>query len=70
VTRLEEMLSLLGPQQRRVIELRFGLRGEECSTERTAELLETSASKVTALERRALCRLRELTSPLELRLAA
>src|SRR5262245_33234148 len=30
VTRLEQLLSLLQPAQRRVIELRFGLRGEEC----------------------------------------
>src|SRR5262245_28186957 len=69
-TRLEEILAVLEPQQRRVIELRFGLRGEECSTERTAELLDTSARRVAALERRALRRLRELTSPLEMRLAA
>jgi RNA polymerase primary sigma factor len=70
VTRLEEMVALLEPQQRRVIELRFGLRGEECSTERTADLLDTSARRVAALERRALRRLRELSSPLELRFAA
>jgi RNA polymerase primary sigma factor len=69
-TRLEQLLSVLESQQRRVIELRFGLRGEECSRERTAELLDISAAKVAALERRALRRLRELTSPLELRLAA
>jgi RNA polymerase primary sigma factor len=69
VTLLEEMLSVLEPQQRRVIELRFGFRGEECSTERTAELLDTSALDVAALERRALRRLRELTSPIDLRFA-
>src|SRR5207245_6617968 len=40
VTRLEQLLSLLQPVQRRVIELRFGLAGEECSPKRTAELLD------------------------------
>jgi RNA polymerase primary sigma factor len=69
-TRLEQLLARLEPQQRRVIELRFGLRGEEYSRERTAELLDVSVGKVAALERRALRRLRELTSPLELRFAA
>jgi len=64
------LLSLLQPAQRRVIELRFGLRGDECSTERTAELLDISPSQVRALERRALWRLRELASPTALRLAA
>jgi RNA polymerase primary sigma factor len=70
ITRLEQLLSLLRPEQRRVIELRFGIRGDECSTERTAELLDISAGKVRALERNALRRLRELTSPVELRPAA
>jgi RNA polymerase primary sigma factor len=67
VTRLEQLLSLLRPAQRRVIELRFGIGGDECSTERTAELLGMCAGKVRALEHDALRRLRELTSPLELR---
>jgi len=70
VSPLEQLLSLLQPAQRRVIELRFGLRGDECSTERTAELLDISPSQVRALERRALRRLRELASPTALRLAA
>lgn len=70
VTRLEQLVSLLERQQRCVIELRFGLRGEECSMERTAELLDVSPRKVAALERRALRRLRELTSPVELQSAA
>jgi RNA polymerase primary sigma factor len=70
VTPLERLLSLLRPAQRRVIELRFGIRGDECSTERTAELLDISAGMVRALERDALSRLRELTSPIELRPAA
>jgi len=70
VTPLEQLLSRLRPTQRRVIELRFGLRGDECSTERTAELLDISAGRVRALERDALRRLRELASPVELRQAA
>jgi RNA polymerase primary sigma factor len=67
VTRLEQLLSLLQPAQRRVIELRFGIREDECSTERTAELLDISSGSVQALERDALRRLRELASPVELR---
>jgi RNA polymerase primary sigma factor len=70
VTRLEQLLSLLRPAQRRVIELRFGIRGDECSAERTAELLDISVGRVRALERDALRRLRELASPVELRPAA
>jgi RNA polymerase primary sigma factor len=70
VTPLEQLLSRLRLPQRRVIELRFGLRGDECSTERTAELLDLSPGKVRALERHALRRLRELASPVELRHAA
>ena len=69
-TRLEQLLSALEGQQRQVIELRFGLRGDECSIARTAELLHISQVTVRALERRALRRLRELTSPVELGLAA
>jgi len=69
VTPLEQLLSRLRPAQRAVIELRFGLRGDECSIERTAELLNLPPDTVTALERHALCRLRELASPVELRLA-
>jgi RNA polymerase primary sigma factor len=70
VTPLEQLLGQLRPNQRRVIELRFGIRGDECSVERTAELLETSSTEVRALERQALRRLRELASRVELRLAA
>jgi RNA polymerase primary sigma factor len=70
VTPLEQLVSQLRPEQRRVIELRYGLRGDECSTERTAELLDIPARQVTALERHALRRLRELASPAELRTAA
>jgi RNA polymerase primary sigma factor len=67
---LEQLLSRLRPAQRRVIELRFGLRGDECSTERTAELLDIPPREVRMLERHALRRLRELASPAELRPAA
>jgi RNA polymerase primary sigma factor len=71
VTRLEQLLARLDQRQRRVIELRFGLRGgEECSKERTGELLDISLGEVAALERRALHRLRELASRVELRPAA
>ena len=70
VTPLEQLLTRLRPAQRSVLELRFGLRGDECSIERTAELLNLAPSKVSALERHALRRLRELASPVELRLAA
>jgi len=67
---LEGLLSQLEPEQRHAIELRFGLRGEECSTKRTAELLNVSPRRVKALEREALSRLRELASLVELRVAA
>jgi RNA polymerase primary sigma factor len=70
VTPLEQLLSVLQRTQRRVIELRFGIRGDECSPERTAELLDISPAKVRELERDALRRLRELASPVELRPAA
>jgi RNA polymerase primary sigma factor len=70
VTPLEQLLALLEPAGQRVIELRFGLRGDECSAERTAELLDVSPDKVRSLERHALRRLRELASPVELRSAA
>jgi RNA polymerase primary sigma factor len=70
VTPLEQLLSLLRPAQRRVIELRYGMQGDECSIERTAELLNVSPRRVRALERDGLRRLRELASPVELRLAA
>jgi RNA polymerase primary sigma factor len=67
---VERLLSRLLAPQRRVIELRFGIRGDECSIEQTAELLDISPRKVKALEREALSRLRELASPVELRPAA
>lgn len=70
VTPLQRLLSRLRPDERRVIELRFGLRGDECSTQRTAELLDMSPGHVRTLERHALGRLREIASPVELRPAA
>ena len=70
VTPVQQLLSRLRPAQRRVIELRFGIRGDECSTERTAELLDIAPGAVRALEREALRRLRELASLAELRPAA
>jgi DNA-directed RNA polymerase sigma subunit (sigma70/sigma32) len=70
VTRLQQLLPLLPPAQRHVIELRFGIGRDECSTERAAELLDVSPTAARALERKALHRLRELTSPAELQSAA
>jgi RNA polymerase primary sigma factor len=70
VTPLEQLLSVLPRAQRRVIELRFGIGGDECSPERTAELLDSSPARVRVLERDALRRLRVLASPAELRRAA
>ena len=70
VTRLQQLLPLLPPGQRRVIELRFGIGGDECSPERVAELLDVSPRHVRTLEREALRRLRQSTSPAELRSAA
>src|SRR5262249_48341416 len=67
---LLQVLARLRPAQRHVIELRFGIRGEECSIERTAQLLDISPTDVKALEAEALRRLRELASPVELRRAA
>jgi RNA polymerase primary sigma factor len=67
VTPLQQLLERLRPAQRSVIELRFGIRGQECSTERTAKLLDISPRMVRALEREALDRLRELATPVELR---
>jgi RNA polymerase primary sigma factor len=67
VTPLEQLLPLLPPGQRRVIELRFGIGRDECSREQASALLNLPRREVRTLERKALCRLRELTSPVELR---
>ena len=70
ISPLQELLSRLLPEQRRVIELRYGIHGDECSVDQAAEALDIPPSTVTTLEREALRRLRELASPAELRLAA
>src|SRR5262245_8864792 len=70
VTPVQQLLLHVRPAERRVVELRFGIRTDECSVERTAELLHISPQKVRTLERQALRRLRELASPAELQSAA
>jgi RNA polymerase primary sigma factor len=70
VTTLQQLLSRLLLDQLRVIELRFGIRGDEYTTKQTAELLDISPRKVKTLQHEAPCRLRVLASPVELRSAA
>jgi RNA polymerase primary sigma factor len=65
-TRLERVRSLLQPAARSVIELRFGIGCDECSEERTAQLLDIAPGTVRELERSAMQRLRELCTPVEL----
>jgi RNA polymerase primary sigma factor len=67
---LEQLLRALPSLQRRVVELRFGLTGEEHAPEETARLLGISAEGAVALEQKALARLRELGSLAALRPAA
>jgi RNA polymerase primary sigma factor len=69
-TRLDELLEALPLQQRQVIGLRYGISGEERTTEQTATDLDISPNRVRALERTALQRLRELSSLAELEQAA
>jgi RNA polymerase primary sigma factor len=69
-SRLEELLGALPSLQRRVIELRFGITGEEHAPETTAGLLCISVEDAVALEQSALARLRELGSLAVLRTAA
>jgi RNA polymerase primary sigma factor len=69
-TRLEELLKSLPPSQRSVIELRFGISGEERTPEKAARALGISIEAAILLEQRALARLRELGSLAELRAAA
>jgi RNA polymerase primary sigma factor len=69
-TRLDELLDALPLPQRRVIGLRYGIVGEERTTEQTAADLNISPQEVSALERTALQRLRELSSLAELQQAA
>jgi len=58
---IEEMLDKLPEKERRVIELRFGLRGEEPRTLREiGEILNISRERVRQLETRALRKLRNM----------
>jgi RNA polymerase primary sigma factor len=69
-TRLDKLLDALPLQQRQVIALRYGIVGEERTSEQTAADLNISPNRVRALERTALQRLRELSSLAELEQAA
>ena len=69
-TRLDDLLDALPSAQRRVIALRYGIPGEEHTTQETADLLDISAERARALEEAALRRLRELGSLAELQQAA
>jgi RNA polymerase primary sigma factor len=69
-TRLDKLLDALPLQQRQVIALRYGIGGEERTSEQTATDLNISPNRVRALERTALQRLRELSSLAELAQAA
>jgi RNA polymerase primary sigma factor len=67
---LDELLDALSTAQRRVIALRYGVDGDELTTEQTAVELDLTPRQVRALERAALRRLRELGSLAELQRAA
>jgi RNA polymerase primary sigma factor len=69
-TRLDKLLDALPLEQRQVIALRYGITGEERTSEQTAADLGISPQRVSALERVALQRLRELSSLAELQQAA
>jgi RNA polymerase primary sigma factor len=69
-TRLDKLLDALPLEQRQVIALRYGITGEERTSEQTAADLGISPQQVSALERTALQRLRELSSLAELEQAA
>jgi RNA polymerase primary sigma factor len=69
-TRLEKLLDALPLAQRQVIELRYGITGEERTSEQTADDLHMSVEQVRTLEQTALRRLRELSSLAELQQAA
>jgi RNA polymerase primary sigma factor len=69
-THLDDLLDELPAQQRQVIALRYGITGEERTTDQTAADLDISPEQVRALERTALQRLRELSSLAELEQAA
>jgi RNA polymerase primary sigma factor len=69
-TRLDTLLDALPLAQRQVIELRYGITGEERTSEQTADDLHMSVEQVRTLEQTALRRLRELSSLAELEQAA
>jgi RNA polymerase primary sigma factor len=69
-TRLDKLLDALPLQQRQVIDRRYGISGEERTSEQTAAELNISPQRARALERAALQRLRELSSLAELEQAA
>src|SRR4051812_31112335 len=69
-TRLDKLLDALPLQQRQVIARRYGISGEERTSEQTAAELNISPQRARALERAALQRLRELGSLAELEQAA
>jgi RNA polymerase primary sigma factor len=69
-TRLDKLLDALPLKQRQVIALRYGITGEERTTDQTAADLDISPQQVNTLERAALQRLRELSSLAELEQAA
>jgi RNA polymerase primary sigma factor len=69
-TRLDDLLDALPAQQREVIALRYGITGEERTTDQTAADLDMSPEQVRVLERTALQRLRGLSSLAELEQAA
>jgi RNA polymerase primary sigma factor len=69
-TRLDELLDALPLPERQVIELRYGIAGEERTSEQTADELGLPPEQVHSLEQTALRRLRELSSLAELQQAA
>lgn len=69
-TPLEKLLEALPLQQRQVITLRYGITGDERTTEQTATDLNISPQHVRTIERTALQRLRELSSLADLEQAA
>jgi RNA polymerase primary sigma factor len=69
-TRLDMLLDTLPLAQQQVIALRYGITGEERTTEQAAADLDLTPQHVRVLERTALQRLRELSSLAELQQAA
>jgi RNA polymerase primary sigma factor len=69
-TRLDKLLDALPLEQRQVIVRRYGITGEERTSEQTAADLNISPQRARTLERTALQRLRELSSLADLEQAA